>query len=124
MLGKICTLIIISVLLNNATNPLFIIPIYHYLSLLVTQLDNLINVTIRCIRLSKDYDLLLPMLNEYRPRLEAVQFNMEQSFSIERLYFNNEQAKSKRKRFVLELPEPITFHVGESVLLVGNSGAG
>jgi ABC-type multidrug transport system fused ATPase/permease subunit len=124
LLGKTCTLIITSVLLSNATNPFLVIPIYHYLSSLVNQLDNLINITIRCSRLIKDYDLLQPMLDEYQPRFEATQFNMEQSVTIHNLHFTYEQVKAKRKRFTLQLSESITFQMGETILVTGNSGAG
>jgi len=74
ILGKICTLIIIRILLNNVNNPFVVIPIYHYLSSLINQIDNIIDITIRCTRLIKDYDLLEPLLNEYQPRLETKQF--------------------------------------------------
>jgi ABC-type transport system involved in cytochrome bd biosynthesis fused ATPase/permease subunit len=124
LLGKTCTLVIISVLLSKASNSFLVIPIYHYLSSLVNQLDNIINITIRCNRLIKDYDLLQPMLDEYQPRFEATQFNMEKFLTIHHLHFTYEQVKAKRKRFTLELSQPITFQMGETILVTGNSGAG
>jgi ABC-type transport system involved in cytochrome bd biosynthesis fused ATPase/permease subunit len=64
------------------------------------------------------------MLDEYQPRFEATQFNMEQSVTIHNLHFTYEQVKAKRKRFTLELSESITFQMGETILVTGNSGAG
>jgi ABC-type multidrug transport system fused ATPase/permease subunit len=124
LLGKACTFILISILLSNNTNPFVVIPIYHYLSSLVSQLDFLINISSRCIRLIKDYDLLQPMLEEYKPRFQASQFNMEQYLTIHNLHFTYEEVKARRKRFTLELDQPITFQMGETILVTGNSGAG
>ena len=119
LLGKTCTLIIISILLNKASNPFVVIPIYHYLSSLVNQLDNIINITIRCSRLIKDYDLLKPMLDQYQPRFEATQFIIEQSITIHNLHFTYEEVKAKRKRFTLELSQSITIQMGETILVTG-----
>jgi ABC-type bacteriocin/lantibiotic exporter with double-glycine peptidase domain len=124
ILGKICTLIIISILLTSVNNPFIVIPIYHYLSSLINQIDNLINICISCTRLIKDYDLLKPMLIEYQPRLETKQYSMNYSLHIEHLHFVYKQTKVKRKQFVLQLEQPITFQMGESILITGNSGAG
>jgi len=124
LLGKACTFIIISILLSNTTNPFVVIPIYHYLSSLVVKLDALINLSTQFSRRIKDYDLLQPMLEEYKPRFEASQFNMEQYLTIHNLHFTYEEVKARRKRFTLELSEPITFQMGETILVTGNSGAG
>jgi len=124
ILGKICTLIIISILLNSVNNPFVVIPIYHYLSSLINQIDSIIDITIRCTRLIKDYDLLEPLLNQYEPRLETKQFNIINSFTIENLYFISKQTKVKRKPFILQLSQSITFQMGETILITGNSGAG
>jgi hypothetical protein len=124
LLGKACTFIIISILLINTKNPFVVIPIYHYLSSLISKLDSIIDVSTRCIRLIKDYDLLQPLLEEYKPRFEASQFIMEQYLTIHNLYFTYEEVKARRKRFTLELSESITFQMGETILVTGNSGVG
>jgi ABC-type bacteriocin/lantibiotic exporter with double-glycine peptidase domain len=64
------------------------------------------------------------MLDEYQPRLETNQYEMINSIHIEHLHFVYKQTKVKRKQFVLQLEQPITFQMGESILITGNSGAG
>jgi len=124
LLGKTCTFVTIGVLVSTTDNPLIIIPLYHYLSSLVDQLDNTNQVFIRCIRLIKEYDLILPMLNEYEPRIEAPQYEMKNSFTIQSLHFAYTDQTKKGTRFTLKLSQPLSFQNGETILVTGNSGAG
>ncbi|CAF4612610.1 unnamed protein product, partial [Rotaria sp. Silwood2] len=68
LLGKTCTLAAIGVLLTTNDNPLIVTPLYHYLSSLVDQFDNTNQIIIRCTRLLKEYDRILPILDEYETR--------------------------------------------------------
>ncbi|CAF4063041.1 unnamed protein product [Rotaria sp. Silwood2] len=125
LLGKTCTLIVISVVLIHTTNtPLMVIPVCHYLSSLVNQLDTTNQSMIRYTRLIKEYDLIVPMLNECEPRLEAPQFAMRRSLTIHTLHFAYENHTKQRTRFELKLSQPLIFQNGEVVLVTGNSGAG
>ncbi|CAF2910777.1 unnamed protein product [Rotaria sp. Silwood2] len=71
LLGKTCTLAAIGVLVTTNDNPLIVTSLYHYLSSLVDQFDNTNQIIIRCTRLLKEYDLILPILDEYETRFEA-----------------------------------------------------
>ena len=122
--GKFSTLSIVSILITYSENPFIVVPVYHYLSSITNQLDTIIDLGIRCMRCIKDYDLLEPLLNQSKTRLKTKQFQMNQSFTIEKLFFTYKEAKIKRKQFKLELSHPITFQIGETILIHGNSGAG
>jgi len=103
--------------LNSVNYLFFVIPINHYLSSPINQIDNIINITIRCLRLIKDHYLLEPLVNEYESHLETKQFNINNSFTIK-------QTKVKRKTFTLQLSQSMKFQMGETILSTGYSEAG
>ena len=124
LLGKTCTFLTISALINVTTSPWIVIPLYHYLSSLVEQLDNTVQLAIRCSRLTKEYDLVQPMLDDYQARFEAPQLEMKKCITIHILHFAYEEQVEQRGRFTLELSEPLKLQMGETILVTGNSGAG
>ena len=63
-------------------------------------------------------------VDEYQSCFEAAQFNIGQCLTIANLHFTYEDVKIKRKRFMLELDQPITLQTGETILITGNSSVG
>ncbi|CAF1185935.1 unnamed protein product [Adineta ricciae] len=121
ILGKLCAFVIIAMYysLNGVTA--FILPLYHYLSTLTDSIDSLFTSYIRWLRLKKDYDLIQPILEEYHERSNVEQIDLQSQLQIRDLSFHY---SGTRQTFHLQLPNSLTFKMGEAVLITGKSGAG
>jgi ABC-type bacteriocin/lantibiotic exporter with double-glycine peptidase domain len=76
---------------------------------------------IRYLRLKKDYDLIIPILEEYDERINVEQIDLNYELQIRDLSF---QYKETREGFHLQYNGSLTFQMGESILITGKSGAG
>ena len=121
IIGKLCTFVIIGMYysLNGATT--FILPLYHYLSTLTDSIDTLFTSYIRWLRLKKDYDLIQPILEESHERSNVEQIDLQSQLQIRDLSFHY---SGTRQTFHLQLPNSLTFKMGEAILITGKSGAG
>jgi ABC-type bacteriocin/lantibiotic exporter with double-glycine peptidase domain len=76
---------------------------------------------IHCLRFIKDYTLIIPILEEYEERADVEQIPLRHKIQIRDLSFNY---KGVRETFHLKLNSSLTFKVGQSILVMGKSGAG
>ena len=121
ILGKLCTFaaIVIHCALSGANA--FILPLYYYLSSLTGTLHTLLCAYIRWVRLKRNYDLVMPILEEYEERMNVEQIELTTELQIRDLSFHYQ---GKRDTFCLRLADSLTFTMGEAILITGKSGAG
>ncbi|CAF1005661.1 unnamed protein product [Adineta ricciae] len=121
ILGKLCTFVTITIYysLNGVTT--FILPLYHYLSTLTDNVHSLFTSYIRWLRWKKDYDVIQPILEEHHERSNVEQVDLQSQFQICDLSFHY---SGTRQTFHLQLPNSLTFNMGETILVTGKSGAG
>jgi ABC-type bacteriocin/lantibiotic exporter with double-glycine peptidase domain len=121
ILGKLCTFSTLLLYVTSNGTDVFIIPLYHYLSTLTSNINDILIFYIQCLRLIEDYIVVIPILEEYEERVNVEQVDLKNQIQIEHLSF---KYKDTRENFHLKLDSLLTFNVGQAILVTGKSGAG
>lgn len=102
---------------RNLTNPASIIIFCQYSNYLKSYLTSFTNVKTQYLTAKKEFDILAKNLFDLPERIAHKQVDPQNSIQIKSLTF-------KYPNFVLTLVDQISFTLGQSVLLLGDSGHG